>query len=136
MAAPSYVAVPTKVGDRDDAPLKDVPLKDMAAESTGTSSMNVDALGLHLDWVDEDGNHNRAFDCSSCQPCCGTPWNFKDCLYCVACFTFCNPCVMGKLWATSAGHDQCSVLQHCAPWPILGVAGVTFSARSLHAIPA
>jgi Cys-rich protein (TIGR01571 family) len=95
-----------------------VPLSE-EAHSAPTSTTVVDRnlendrFGFHFDWLSNGG---FAFDVLDCSPHCGSPWNFKDCLYCLACWTFCGTCSAGKLMASAAGHDQCSVVNHCLPW--------------------
>ena len=49
------------------------------------------------------------------EPCCGRPFNLKDCCYCFWCFFCCSTCVMGKLWATSEGKE-CGLINHWLPW--------------------
>lgn len=64
------------------------------------------------DWKDHGG---WFFECWKIEPCCGSPANLGDALYCVVCFTFCAPCSCSKLYASSV-DQQCALVNHCLPW--------------------
>eukprot|EP00011_Vannellida_sp_DIVA3-517-6-12_P008618 CAMPEP_0114611948 /NCGR_PEP_ID=MMETSP0168-20121206/4375_1 /TAXON_ID=95228 ORGANISM="Vannella sp., Strain DIVA3 517/6/12" /NCGR_SAMPLE_ID=MMETSP0168 /ASSEMBLY_ACC=CAM_ASM_000044 /LENGTH=220 /DNA_ID=CAMNT_0001822929 /DNA_START=63 /DNA_END=725 /DNA_ORIENTATION=+ len=66
----------------------------------------------NLDW----GNHgDQCWEFWKVEPCCGRPFNLKDCCYCFWCFACCGSCVLAKLWATSEGKE-CGVVNHWIPW--------------------
>eukprot|EP00996_Jenningsia_fusiforme_P003511 NODE_4306_length_831_cov_21.445013_g3978_i0.p2 GENE.NODE_4306_length_831_cov_21.445013_g3978_i0~~NODE_4306_length_831_cov_21.445013_g3978_i0.p2 ORF type:complete len:163 (+),score=22.17 NODE_4306_length_831_cov_21.445013_g3978_i0:106-594(+) len=65
---------------------------------------------IGLDQVDWNGN--QCYEIWKVEPCCGSPWNPKDCLYCCALHYCCGLCVGTKALASSVDQD-CALVPHC-----------------------
>jgi len=77
---------------------------------------------IAVDWGDRGGNCCEFWQV---EPCCGSPWNPIDCLYCFACWCIFPLNIMStaKLYAHSQGRD-CACWNHCALACIAHAGGV------------
>jgi len=80
-------------------------------KSSIASSPGVDGF-LGIDQIDWGGSAGAVYECWKLSPCCGSPFNLKDCLYCLGCFYFCPLCTASKLLASSL-EQQPAIVNHC-----------------------
>ena len=85
-------------------------------EPHGDVFEHIDTGACGCNWGARGGN---LCDCCTCTPCCGTPCNFMDGLYCCALFSFCFPCVYAKMYASSL-DQPCGIVNHLLPY-LLGL---------------
>lgn len=65
-------------------------------------------LGLdQIDW----SRAGKIWECWKCEPCCGSPVNAKDAIYCMFMWWCCGFCTHSKMYASSMNHP-CSCVPH------------------------
>lgn len=67
---------------------------------------------LGLDQIDWGGSAGAIYEVWRVTPCCGSPWNPKDAVCCIACWSCFSLCTVTKLFASSVGQP-CSLIPHC-----------------------
>lgn len=66
---------------------------------------------LGIDQVNWGGSAGAIYEVWKCSPCCGSPCNIKDALYCLVCWHCCGLCVTTKLFAYSLSQE-CAIFPH------------------------
>eukprot|EP01006_Ploeotia_vitrea_P047718 TRINITY_DN67151_c4_g1_i2.p1 TRINITY_DN67151_c4_g1~~TRINITY_DN67151_c4_g1_i2.p1 ORF type:complete len:192 (-),score=3.62 TRINITY_DN67151_c4_g1_i2:983-1480(-) len=67
---------------------------------------------LGLDQIDWGGDAAQVYACWKVEPCCGKPFNPKDCLHCLFQFYCCGLCTFSKICAYSVDQET-ALLNHC-----------------------
>eukprot|EP01004_Peranema_trichophorum_P007818 NODE_6591_length_867_cov_36.272849_g5995_i0.p1 GENE.NODE_6591_length_867_cov_36.272849_g5995_i0~~NODE_6591_length_867_cov_36.272849_g5995_i0.p1 ORF type:complete len:241 (+),score=33.03 NODE_6591_length_867_cov_36.272849_g5995_i0:56-724(+) len=80
-------------------------------------------LDAQVSW---GGQAGECFECWLVEPCCGSPCNLEQGLYCFCCFLWCAPCVSAKILAYSVDQD-CQLVNHCLiPWAFVAIPNILF----------
>ncbi len=66
---------------------------------------------LGIDQQNWGGSAGYFYEVWKCEPCCGSPANPKDAIYCLFCWHCCSLCVTSKLFAYSLGQE-CALFPH------------------------
>ena len=79
---------------------------------------------LGIDQFDWGGSAGKIYEFWKCEPCCGSPMNPKDAIYCMFCWYCCPLCTESKFFA-SALNQECALVPHIlCVWCVPNIAAV------------